>query len=123
MALVKIEGTITRTLGENGLVGFWLDETVTNSLTGQSWPVKWTVWSKTFGAKVGDIVEVRGELSLKSKAGQDDQGNIMRKPITNEVVTYIDRNINDPEIKVLRAAPIPNQTDSWGNTLPDVAPF
>lgn len=115
MALVKIEGIIDRTIGENGLIGFRVKETVTLATTGQSWEVTWTIWSKAFNAKVGDFVEVKGELSLKTREYQDRNG---------QTATTIDRNINTPEIKVLRsAAQNPVQLDSWGNTLPDIAPF
>ena len=112
MALVKIEGIVDRTIGENGLVGFRVKETVSNATTGQSWEVSWTVWSKSFDAKPGDMVEVKGELSVKTREYQDRNG---------QTATTIDRNINSPETKVLRVAAV--QQDSWGNTLPDVAPF
>jgi hypothetical protein len=125
MALVKIEGPITRTIGENALLGFEVSETVTNALTGQSWPVKWTVWSKTFGAKIGDLVEVRGELGIKSKIWYEADGTTMkRNAITNEIVIVTDRNVNDPEIKVLRAAAAQTvQVDSWAPIVTEIAPF
>jgi hypothetical protein len=114
MALVKIEGTIDRTLGENGIVGFWVKETVSNITTGQSWDVSWTVWSKTFTAKIGDMVEVKGELSVQTREYTDRNG---------QKATTIDRNINTPEIKILRAALPPVPDASWASSIPDVEPF
>lgn len=112
MALVKIEGIVDRTIGENGVIGFRVKETVTNANSGQSWDVQWTVWTKTNIPNPGDMVEVKGDLGLKTREYTDRTGN---------TATTIDRNINTPEIKVLRAAAV--QLDSWGNTIPEVEPF
>lgn len=112
MALVKIEGIVDRTIGENGVIGFRVKETVTNGNTGQSWDVQWTVWTKTNVPNVGDMVEVKGDLGLKTREYTDRTGN---------PATTIDRNINTPEIKVLRVAAV--NLDSWGNPLPEVEPF
>ena len=64
MALVKIEGIVDRTIGENGIIGFRVKETVTNANTGQSWDVSWTIWTKTAKVNPGDMVEVKGELGV-----------------------------------------------------------
>ena len=112
MALVKIEGIVDRTIGENGVVGFRVKETITNATSGQSWDVQWTVWTKTAKVNPGDMVEVQGELGVKTREYTDRSGN---------AATTIDRNINTPEVKVLRAAAV--QLDAWGNTLPDESPF
>lgn len=112
MAYVKIEGIVDRTIGENGVIGFRLKETITNATTGQSWDVAWTVWEKGATVKPGDLVEVRGELGVKTREYTGRDGN---------PATTIDRNINTPEVKVLRANAEPQ--DAWGNKLPDVEPF
>lgn len=112
MAYVKIEGIVDRQLGENGIVGFRVKETVTNANTGQSWDVVWTVWQKGATVNPGDMVEVRGELGVKTREYTGRDGN---------PATTIDRNINTPEVKVLKAAA--QQQDSWGNPLREVEPF
>lgn len=112
MALVKIEGIVDRVIGENGVVGFRVKENVTNASTGQSWDVQWTIWQKNATVNPGDMVEVKGELGVKTREYTGRDGN---------PATTIDRNINTPEIKVLKAAAV--QQDAWGNTLPDVEPF
>ena len=112
MALVKIEGIVDRTIGENGIIGFRVKETVTNANSGQSWDVSWTVWQKGATVNPGDMVEVKGELGVKTREYTDRNG---------QAATTIDRNINTPEVKVLRAAAV--ELDAWGNTLPDVEPF
>lgn len=123
MAYVKIEGIVSRTIGENGVIGFEMEETVTNPMTGQSWPVKWTVWEKGTTVKPGDMVEAKGEFSLKNKLAVDQMGQPKRNERTNDFIIYTDRNINTPEVKVLKAAAV--QLDAWGNVnaLPEVEPF
>ena len=112
MALVKIEGIVDRTIGENGIIGFRVKETVTNANTGQSWDVSWTIWQKGATVNPGDMVEVKGELGVKTREYTDRNG---------QAATTIDRNINTPEVKVLRTAAV--TLDAWGNTLPEVEPF
>jgi hypothetical protein len=97
MAYVKIEGIVDYEIGNDikGILGFRVKETVTNSSTGQSWDVTWTIWSKT-APPVGSMVEVRGELGVKAREYTKADGSTAQT---------IDRNINAPEVKVLRAAP------------------
>lgn len=107
MALVKIEGIVDYEIGNDvkGILGFRVKETVTNATNGQSWDVTWTVWSKNAPA-VGSMVEVKGELGVKAREYTKADGS---------TATTIDRNINDPEVKVLRAAAPEAGLAGWGN--------
>lgn len=112
MAYTKVEGIVDRTIGENGIIGFRIKETVTNPNTGQSWDVAWTVWEKNATVKPGDMVEARGDLSIKTREYTDRNGN---------TATAVDRNLNNPEVKLLRKAVV--ELDQFGDRIPDVEPF
>lgn len=112
MAYTKVEGIVDRTIGENVIIGFRIKETVTNPNSGQSWDVAWTIWEKNATVKPGDMVEARGDLSIKQREYTKLDGT---------TATAIDRNLNNPEVKVLRKAAV--ELDQFGNRLPDESPF
>lgn len=99
MAYVTITGRVGKQLGTSG-VEVW--ETITLP-TGQSFDKKWAVWGKPEQPE-GAVVEVRGIGSWKTREYTNQQG---------ENKTAIDASINDPEIKILKAA----------TTEPDPMPF
>ena len=94
MAYAKITGTVIKPLGN---VGWQVDEIITVTVgpsAGQSWPVKWAVWTSE-KLNIGDLVDVSGELALKQREYLDERGNPK---------TVIDRSLNEPTVKVARAA-------------------
>lgn len=100
MALIRIEGYIDSKLGSSG---YAVKETVKTD-AGQMWEVRWAVWTKQ-DLTINDFIQVDGDLGVKIREYQDSAGNTKQT---------IDRNINNPTIKVIKA----NQ-----NTLGEVEPF
>lgn len=83
MAIVEIKGIVKKVHSSS----FTVAEKV--QLPGYDFEKLYTVWCKDDKPSVGDNVEVRGKLSMKSKS-YGDAGQ-----------TYIDVSINDPLIKNL----------------------
>lgn len=91
MATVTVEGIVGEPISDKG---FNLIETVKVASTGQMWEVKWKIWTNRDIPAFSSFIEVTGELSTKLNE-YEYQGETRR---------VIDRNINIPNIKVLRAA-------------------
>ena len=94
MAYAKVTGTVTKPLLDKG---YEISETVTVAFgpsAGQSWPVRWAVWTKQ-PLNLGDLVDVAGELTVKQREYLDERGNPK---------TVIDRSVNADTITVARAA-------------------
>jgi len=117
MAFVKVEGIVGDHLGAKGFI---LLERITNSVSGQSWDKKWTVWASQ--PHTGAFVEAVGEL----------RADIARHWETKELILsskgepLVNVTINDATVKILRDV-VPAEATQWDTTTPpaitESAPF
>lgn len=113
MATIRVEGIVGEPISDKG---FTLIETVKVASTGQMWEVKWKVWTTKEIPAFSSFIEVTGEFSSKLNE-YEYQGETRR---------VIDRNINIPNIKVLRAATeaSPDVNSDWATPpTTESAPF
>lgn len=86
MAKIQIQGaTVDRVISDKGLA-------VSTSFTrkdGQPSKEKFTVWSDPTGYKVGDVINVVGNLSVRVDEFEGDTGT----------VRYAQVNVNNPQIE------------------------
>ena len=94
MAKIKIDGaTVDRLISDKGLA-------VSNTFTdreGKERKDKFTVWAQPAGIKVGDIVDVIGNISVKVDQFEGDNG----------LVNYAQINVNNPQIEKVTAEDAP----------------
>jgi len=103
MAFIKIEGIVDKPLGDRGFI---LLETIRLN-DGRTFDKKWKVWAIP-APEFSSFVEVTGELTTKINE-YDYQGETKRS---------IDLNVNNPVVKVLRAAAVasPDVNSDWATT-------
>lgn len=111
MALVKIEGIVDKPLGDSGFIVL---ETIRLN-DGRTFDKKWKVWSRDQVA-FGSFVEALGELTAKLNEYEWE----------GETKRSVDLNINNPTVKVLRAAETvsPDVNGDWATPASNApAPF
>jgi hypothetical protein len=92
MATISInEATVSKHVGENG--AFQIEEIET--VNGNQWTRRYTVWSKDVTPEIGTLVTVAGQLSTKAREYQANNG---------DTKVAVDVNINDPIWKQLTSA-------------------
>jgi hypothetical protein len=99
MSLVRIEGYVDSKLGTSG---YAIKETIKTD-AGQMWEVRWAVWTKQELA-LGDMVQVDGDLGVKIREYTNAAGNPAHT---------VDRNINNPTIKVLKTTTAPGESEPF----------
>ena len=100
MATISInEATVSKHVGENG--AFQIEEIET--VNGNQWTRRYTVWSKEVAPEVGTLVTVHGSLSTKAREYTAANG---------DAKVAVDVNINDPIWKHLVEAPAEVNTDA-----------
>ena len=84
MATISInEATVSKLVGENG--AFQIEEIET--VNGNQWTRRYTVWSKAVAPEVGTLVTVTGQLSTKAREYTASNG---------DAKVAVDVNINEP---------------------------
>lgn len=95
MAIINInEARVSKHIGENG--AFQVEEIET--VNGQEWTKRYTVWSKEVAPAVDTYVNVSGKLSTKAREYQAQNG---------DTKVSVDVNINDPLWQIAENAGIP----------------
>lgn len=95
MAIITInEARVSKHVGENG--AFQVEEIV--HVNDQAWTKRYTVWNKGTAPDIDTYVSVTGEISVKSREYQANNG---------DTKTAVDVNINEPLFKVLENVGIP----------------
>lgn len=93
MATISInEATVSKLVGENG--AFQIEEIET--VNGNQWTRRYTVWSKEVTPEVGTLITVTGQLSTKAREYTAGNG---------DAKVAVDVNINAPLWKQLSDAP------------------
>ncbi len=92
MAIVKVEGRVSKLLGSKGFV---LAERIVTS-TEQSWETNWTVWGDQPAENA--IVEVVGELRVEVAKHYETKEILL----SNAGQPYVGRTVGDATIKVLK---------------------
>lgn len=112
MALIKVEGTVDKPLGDSGFI---ILETIKLN-DGRTFDKKWKVWTKTETPAFGSVVEVVGEHGAKINEYQAFDGTTKHS---------IDLNVNNPKVTILRAAEVasPDVNNEWATPTTEQAPF
>lgn len=111
MALVKVEGRVSKLLGTKGFV---LQERIITS-TDQSWETPWTIWGNQ--PTENAIVEVTGELRAEVARHYETKEILMS--LNN--APYVARSIGDATVKVIQEGK-PVETTQWESPINGV-PF
>jgi len=111
MASILIEkATVTKSFAS----GFWC-QTAKKTYNGEDAFEKWTCWTQK-SPNVGDVVNVRGELTVRLEKFNNDQGDEVR---------YARGHVNEVEWSLVTAAepvsPSPAAEDPWANYSPQSA--
>jgi hypothetical protein len=104
MAIVKVEGRVSRLLGAKG---FTLQERINNETTGQSFERPWTIWGEQ--PTENSIVEVVGQLKTEVARNYETK-EIMIAQITGQ--PYVSSTVNATSIKVLKEGK-PVEATQW----------
>jgi hypothetical protein len=102
MALVKVEGRVSKLLGTKGFV---LAERIVTS-TDQSWETPWTIWGDQ--PAENSIVEVTGELRVEVARHYETKEILMS--LNN--APYVARAIGDAAIKIIKEGK-PVEATQW----------
>jgi hypothetical protein len=102
MALVKVEGRVSKLLGTKGFV---LAERIVTS-TDQSWETNWTIWGDQ--PAENSIVEVTGELRVEVAKHYETKEILL----SNAGQPYVGRTVGDATIKVLKEGK-PVEATQW----------
>lgn len=105
--LGKLEsGQVVRHVGTRG--AFAVEETITLP-DGRSFPKTYTVWAE-IAPPIGSIVQVTGELTIKTR----------EYPAPSGMKTAIDINFNNPNVTVL-GAPMPETPAQVAEAIQEIA--
>jgi len=102
MALVKVEGRVSKLLGTKGFV---LSERIVTS-TDQSWETPWTIWGDQPAENA--IVEVTGELRVEIAKHYETKEILL----TQTGSPYVARTVGDATIKVIKEGK-PVEATQW----------
>jgi hypothetical protein len=102
MALVKVEGRVSKLLGSKGFV---LAERIVTS-TDQSWETNWTIWGDQPAENA--IVEVTGELRVEIAKHYETKEILL----SQNGSPYVARTVGDATIKVIKEGK-PMEATQW----------
>lgn len=115
MATVKVEGIVEKPLGNNGFI-------LIESIKTPEYVIekKWKVWQVATIPAFGSTVEVIGEHGAKIAKQQDGTDYI-----TPQGNRYVDLNINNSTVKVLKAPAVasPDVNGDWATAPDGPVPF